>query len=43
MAKLDSDDLKAIKNLIEVTVEEVIERKELVTKSDLSHLSTKDG
>ena len=29
MAKLDSDDLKAIKDLIEVTVEDVIERKEL--------------
>jgi hypothetical protein len=42
MAKLDSDDLKAIKDLIEVTVEDVIERKELVTKSDISHLPTKD-
>jgi hypothetical protein len=42
MAKLDSEDLKAIKDLIEVTVEDVIERKELVTKSDISHLPTKD-
>ena len=42
MAKLDSDDLKAIKDLIEVTVEEVIEKKELVTKSDIRHLPTKD-
>jgi len=35
---LDSDDLKAIKGLIETTIEE----KELVTKSDVSHLPTKD-
>jgi hypothetical protein len=42
MAKLDSVDLKAIIDLIEVTVEEVVERKELVTKYDLSHLPTKD-
>ena len=42
MAKLDPDDLKAIHNLIEVTVDEVIERKELVTKGDLSLLPTKD-
>jgi len=38
MAKLDDQDLKAIKNLIEVTIEE----KELVTKEDISHLPTKD-
>ena len=38
MAKLDSEDLKAIKALIEVTLDE----KELVTKSDISHLPTKD-
>jgi hypothetical protein len=38
MAKLDADDLKAIKGLIEVTIDE----KELVTKSDISHLPTKD-
>jgi len=42
MAKLDSDDLKAIKELIEVTVEDVIEKKELVTEADISHLPTKD-
>ena len=42
MAKLDNDDLKAIKELIEVTVEDVIEKKELVTKADLSYLPTKD-
>jgi hypothetical protein len=42
MAKLDNDDLKAIKDLIEVTVEEVIEKKELVSKDDISHLPTKD-
>ena len=42
MATLDNDDLKAIKGLIEVTVDEVIEKRELVTKSDISHLSTKD-
>jgi hypothetical protein len=42
MATLDSDDLKAIQGLIEVTVDEVIEKRELVTKSDLSHLLTKD-
>ena len=42
MAALDSNDLKAIKELIEVAVEEVIEKKELVTKTDISHLPTKD-
>ena len=42
MGKLDDSDLKAIKGLIEVTVNEVIEKRELVTKSDLSHLPTKD-
>ena len=38
MATLDNDDLKAIKALIEVTIDE----KELVTKDDISHLPTKD-
>jgi len=38
MATLDNDDLKALKALIEVTIDE----KELVTKSDISHLPTKD-
>lgn len=42
MAVLDGNDLKAIKDLIEVAVDEVIEKRELVTKSDLSHLPTKD-
>ena len=42
MATLDDQDLKAIKNLLEVTVDEVIEKRELVTKNDLSHLPTKD-
>ena len=42
MAKLDDDDLKAIKGFIEVAVDEIVEKKELVTKSDLSHLPTKD-
>jgi hypothetical protein len=42
MATLDNDDLKAIKGLIEVTVDEVIEAKGLVTKEDISHLPTKD-
>ena len=42
LAKLDDDDLKAIKDLVEVTVEEVIENKGLVTNDDISHLPTKD-
>ena len=42
MAMLDSDDLKAIKDLVEVTVDEVIEKRELASKSDLGHLPTKD-
>jgi chaperonin cofactor prefoldin len=42
MAKLDDDDLKAIKNLMEVTIDDAIEKKELVTKKDISHLPTKD-
>ena len=41
MARLDSDDLNAIKELMEVTIDEVIEKK-LVTKEDLSLLPTKD-
>lgn len=39
---LDNDDLKAIKDLMEVTIDEAIEKKKLVTKKDLSHLPTKD-
>ncbi len=42
MATLDNEDLKAIKGLIEVTVEEVVDSKGLVTKADISHLPTKD-
>jgi len=42
MATLDKDDLNAIKGLIAVTVDEVIETKGLVTKADISHLPTKD-
>jgi hypothetical protein len=41
MATLDNDDLKAIKNLMQVTIDEAVEEK-LVTKEDLSHLPTKD-
>jgi hypothetical protein len=42
MAKLDNDDLKAIKDLIEVTVEEVIDKKGVATKDHLGNLPTKD-
>jgi hypothetical protein len=42
MATLDNDDFKALKNLMEVTIDEVIETKGLVTKDDVSHLPTKD-
>lgn len=42
MAVLDGNDLKAIKDLIEETVDEVIDRRELVTKRDIDHLPTKD-
>jgi hypothetical protein len=42
MAKLDGDDLKAIENLIEVTVEDVIERKGVATTDRIGHLPTKD-
>ena len=42
MAKLDSEDLKAIKELMQVTIDEAFEEKGVVTKSDLSHLPTKD-
>ena len=38
MATLDNDDLKSLKDLIEVTIDE----KELVTKNDISHLPTKE-
>ena len=42
MATLDNDDLKAIKDLMQVTIDEAIETKGLVTKADISHLPTKD-
>lgn len=42
MATLGNDDLKAIKGLLEITFEEVIESKGLVTKDDIGHLPTKD-
>lgn len=42
MATLDNDDLKAIKDLVEVTVDEVFEKREVATKKDLSHLPSKD-
>ena len=42
IAKLNNEDFKVIKNLIEVTIEDLIQRKELVTKEHLSHLPTKD-
>jgi hypothetical protein len=42
MATLDNDDLKAIKALMEVTIDEAIETKGVVTKADISHLPTKD-
>jgi hypothetical protein len=41
MATLGNDDLKAIKGLLEITIDEVIEEKGLVTKEDISHLPTK--
>ena len=42
MATLDSDDLKAVEQIIEAKVGEVIEKRQLVMKEDLSHLPTKD-
>lgn len=42
MATLDDSDLKAIKGLIEVTIEEVIERNGVATKDHIGHLPTKD-
>jgi hypothetical protein len=41
MATLDSDDLKAIRNLLEVTIDEVIAEK-LVTKDIIGQLLTKN-
>jgi hypothetical protein len=42
MAALDNNDLRAIKQLMEVTIDEAIETKGLVIKEDMSHLPTKD-
>ena len=42
MATLDGNDLKAIKDLIEVTVEEVIDRKGIAAQDHLGNLPTKD-
>jgi hypothetical protein len=42
MAKIDNDDLKAIKDLIEVTVDEVLDNKEVATVDHLGDLPTKD-
>ncbi|KKR10106.1 MAG: hypothetical protein UT39_C0023G0007 [Candidatus Woesebacteria bacterium GW2011_GWA1_39_21] len=42
MATRDDQDLRNIKNLIEVTIDERIESKGLVTKDDIKHLPTKD-
>jgi hypothetical protein len=42
MATLDDDDFKAFKDLMQVTIEDAIEAKGLVTKEDISHLPTKD-
>ncbi len=41
MATLDNEDLKAIKNLMEVTLDEAIEEK-LVTKNIIGQLLTKN-
>lgn len=42
MATLDNDDLKAIKNLIEVTIDEKVEDGTLVSNEKLNHLPTKE-
>ena len=42
MAALDNDDFKALKDLMQFTIEDAIEIKGLVTKEDVSHLPTKD-
>jgi hypothetical protein len=41
MATLDNEDLKAIKGLIEITIDDAIENR-LATKDDIGHLPTKD-
>ena len=42
MATLDGNHLKTIKDLIEVTIEEVIDRKGIATKAHIGNLQTKD-
>ena len=42
MATLDGNGLQAIKQLIEVTIDEAIEEKGLVTKEHISHLPPKE-
>lgn len=42
MAKLDNDDSKTIKDLMEVVIEEAVERKPLVTKDNIGNLPTED-
>jgi hypothetical protein len=42
MATLDNDDFKALRDLMQVTIEDAIEAKGLVTKEDISHLPTND-
>ena len=42
MAALDDQDLKAIKDLMEVTIDEAIENKGLVTNDHIGNLPTKD-
>ncbi len=42
MAKLDEEDLKAIKSWVKVTIDDAIENNGLVTKKDISQLPTKD-
>ena len=42
MAKLDNDDLKAIKDLMEVTIDEAFKRKGAITQDHIGNLPTKD-
>ena len=41
MATLDDDGLKALKNLMEATIDEVIEAKRLVTKDEFYEKTVK--
>jgi hypothetical protein len=42
MATLDNEDLKAIKDLMGVAIDDAIENRGLATKDHLGHLPTKD-